>query len=340
MPTINISIRGDQVNIRDLKVSDLSVFVDLEKATRGDNEYLVQVEAPEGIKIVSISPQKIYMNIDERIEKQVPLKVNITGKTKEGFTAFEPSLKTSHVTISGPKEMIEEISSAKVDVNLDFADSNLSLKLIPKIKAANKNVDEDIIIIRPAIVDIYIPVIEDNPSKSVPVVVPISGIPAYGYKVSRIVVEPEIVRISGAIERIEGIREIRTSTVDVSNHKDEMLREVSLNIPGNIQSLHEGNLKVVILFEKTVVEKKIEKNLEIRNIPEGIKLKASQEKISVILRGEDLEFREFLSENLHLYVDASKYTGASQEMEIKVEKPDSIEVVEIAPSKITLTKEN
>ena len=44
MPTINISIRGDQVNIRDLKVSDLSVFVDLEKATRGDNEYLVQVE--------------------------------------------------------------------------------------------------------------------------------------------------------------------------------------------------------------------------------------------------------------------------------------------------------
>ncbi len=340
MPTVNISIRGDQIDIRELKVSDLSVFVDLEKATRGENEYLVQVEAPEGIKIISISPEKIYLNIDERIEKQVPLKVDVTGKTKEGFTAFEPSLKTSHVTISGPREMIEEISSAKVDVNLDFADSNLSLKLIPKIKGASKNVDEDIILIRPNLVDIYIPVIEDNPSKSVPVVVPISGIPAYGYKVSRIVVEPEIVRISGANELIEGIREVRTTTVDVSNQKDEMLREVSLNIPGNIQSLHEGNLKVVVLFEKTVVEKKIEKNLEIRNAPEGLKLKGSQEKISVILRGDDLEFREFLYENLHLYVDASKYTGANQEFEIFVEKPDSIEVVEVTPSKITLIKEN
>lgn len=340
MPTVNVSIRGDQTAINNHKAADFSVFVDLENAKIGENEYLVQVEAPPEIRVVAISPQKVYLNIDEREEKQVPLKVNVLGKTKEGFTSFEPSLKTSHVTVSGPKEMIKEIIGAKVDVNIDDADSNLSLKMIPRIIKSSKNVDEDIILIRPDLVDIFIPVIENNPSKSVPVVVPVTGIPSYGYKVSRIVVEPEIVRISGAIEIIENIREIRTSPVDISDHKDELLREVSLIIPQNINSLYEDKIKVVILFEKNIVEKRLEKQLEIRNIPEGIKLKANFEKISVVLRGEDLEFRDFLYENLHLYVDAEKHTGESQEYDVRIEKPDNIEVVQITPSKITLTKEN
>lgn len=341
MPTVNISIRGDQIAINNLKVSDFSVSVDLKDANMGENEYPVIVEAPPGVKVISISPQSVFLNIDERGEKPVPLKVNLSGKAKEGFTAFEPSLKTTHVTVSGPLEMINSINSAEVDVNLDDAESNLSLKLIPRIKGGSSGiVDEDIIVIKPELVDIFIPVIEDNPSKSVPVVVPVSGIPAYGYKVSRIVVEPEIVRISGANEVIENIREVRTTPVDVTNHKDEILREVTLNIPGDIKSLYEDNLKVVILFEKNVVEKRVQKQLEIRNAPENMVLKASNDVISVVLKGDDLEFRDFLIENLHIYVDAEKYTGANQEFEIKVEKPDNIEVVEITPGKVTLTREN
>lgn len=336
MPTVNISIKGDKIDINELRASDFSVFVDLEKATKGENEYTVQVEAPLDVRVVSVSPQTVFLSIDEVAEKQVPLEVNVSGKAKEGFSSFEPNLKTSHVTISGPQEMIKEITSAQVDVNINEADSNLSLMLIPRISTMNPNIDEDIITIKPGIVDIYIPVIEDNPSKSVPVVVPVTGIPSYGYKVSRIVVEPEIIRISGANEVIEGIREVLTTPVDISNQSSEILREVTLNIPGNIKSLYEGQLKVVILFEKNVVEKRIEKKLEIRNIPEGINLKASNEIISVVLRGEDLEFREFLSEDLRLYVDATNYKENSQEFQIKVEKPDTIEVIETRPSKTTL----
>ncbi len=340
MPTVNISIRGDQITINNLKVSDFSVSVDLKDAEIGENEYPVIVEAPSGVKVVSVSPQSVFINIDERGEKPVPLQVILSGKTKEGFTAFEPSLKTTHVTVSGPLEMINSINSAEVDVNLDNAESNLSLKLIPKIKGENENIDVDIIEIRPELVDIFIPVIEDNPSKSVPVVVPVTGIPAYGYKVSRIVVEPEIVRISGANEVIENIREIRTTPVDVTNQKDEILREVTLNIPSNIKSLYEENLKVVVLFEKNVVEKRIQKELEIRNIPEGLVLKASNEVISIVLKGDDLEFRDFLIENLHIYVDAEKYSETNKEFEVKVEKPENIEVVEITPAKVTLTVGN
>lgn len=340
MPTVNISIRGDQITINNFKVSDFSVFVDLESAQKGESEFSVQVNAPAGVRVVSVSPEKIYLRIDEKAEKQVPLRVNVSGKAKEGFTAFEPNLKTSHVTVSGPSEMLQEISFAEADVNIDNADSNLSLKLIPRIRGAGGNVDADIIEIKPELVDIFVPVIEDNPSKSVPVAVPVTGIPAYGYKVSRIVVEPEIVRISGSNEIIETIREIRTQPVDVTNHKDEILRETDLFVPENITSLYDDKIKVVVLFEKIVVEKRVEKQLEIRNVPDGVTLKSNQQIISVVLKGDDLEFRDFLLENLHLYVDAEKFTGTSQEYEVKVEKPANIDVVEITPSRVTITKEN
>ena len=163
MPTVNISIRGDQIAVNNLKVSDFSVTVDLKDAETGENEYPVIVKNPSGVRVVSISPQSIFLNIDEKGQKPVPLKVNISGKAKEGFTAFEPSLKTTHVTVSGSREMINSINSAEVDVNLDNAESNLSLKLIPRIRGVAGIVDEDIIEIRPELVDIFIPIIEDNP---------------------------------------------------------------------------------------------------------------------------------------------------------------------------------
>jgi YbbR domain-containing protein len=113
-----------------------------------------------------------------------------------------------------------------------------------------------------------------------------------------------------------------------------------LFVPENITSLYDDKIKVVVLFEKIVVEKRVEKQLEIRNVPEGSNLKSNHQIISVVLKGDDLEFRDFLLENLHLYVDAEKFTGTNQEYEVKVEKPANIDVVEITPSKVTITKEN
>lgn len=338
MPTVNISIRGDQSYINSLKASDFDVVVDFENASFGENEYEVIVSSPAGVSVESISPNKIYLNLEEKAEKQVPLRVNISGSTEEGFSNFEPSLKTSHVTISGPKTMIDEIQFAEVDVTLDNANSNLSLKLLPRIKTGNSIVDEELITINPGLIDVFVPVIEDNPSKSVPVIVPVTGIPSYGYKVSRIVIEPEIVRISGANEIIEEIREIRTKTIDISNASDDISQEVELDIPEDIQSVYEDQIKVVILFERNIVEKRVEKVLEIRNAPGNLNLKADQEKISIVLRGEELDFREFLLETLEVYVDASTYSSKNKEFEILTKRPANIDVLEINPEKVTLSE--
>ncbi len=48
MPTVNISIRGDQIAVNNLKVSDFSVTVDLKDAKMGENEYPVIVKTSQG----------------------------------------------------------------------------------------------------------------------------------------------------------------------------------------------------------------------------------------------------------------------------------------------------
>ncbi len=340
MPTVNVSIRGDQNTINKLNSSDFSVFVDLKEAEKGENVAQVQVEGPDDVKLVSVSPSKIYLKLDERAEKQVPLDVKITGHTREGFSSFEASLKTSHVTISGPKEMLTAIFSAEVEANLDYADSNLSLQLIPKINGLLGQFDADVITVKPEMVDVFIPVIEDNPSKSVPVVANLTGIPAYGYKVSRVVVEPDILRISGANELIAEIKEVSTTNIDITNMKDEVVAELGLLIPDKVTSLYENRIKVIVLFEKVMTEKRVEKKIEIRNMPEGENLKASQQNISLILKGYELDFQNFLMEDLHVYVDAEKFQGTSMDFPVKVAGPENIEIMEINPGKISLTKES
>lgn len=339
MPTVNVSIRGDQNTISNLNSSDFSVFADLTEAKKGENEILVQAEGPKDVRLISVSPSKIYLKIDEKAEKQVPLEVTITGKTKEGFSSFEPGLKTSHVTISGPKEMLDAILSAEIEANLDNADSNLSLKLIPRIKGLLGQFDPDVLTVRPDMVDVFIPVIEDNPSKSVPVVVPLKGLPAYGYRVARVVVEPDIVRLSGANELIEEIREISTNSIDITNMKEDMVAELNLLIPEKVKSLYEDRIKVLLIFEKIMTDKRVEKKIEIRNAPEGENLKLSQQNISLILRGYELDFQNFLMEDLQVFVDAEKFQSDSMELAVKVSGPEDIEIIEINPGKVTLTRE-
>lgn len=338
MPTINIRIRGDQTFVNNVRPSDFQAVIDLSGARIGESDYLVKVNSPLGIRVVSLSPERVYLSIDEKAEKQIPLRVNVQGTAQEGFSSFEPSLRTSHVTVSGPKTMVQEVDFAVVDVNLDNASTNLSLKLPPRIRSGIDAVQADMLTINPDLVDVFIPIIEDNPSKSVPITVPITGIPAYGYKVGRIVVTPDIVRISGANEIIEGIREVQTKPVDITNASEDLTREVELNLPPQITSLLEDKIRVLVIMEKIIVEKRIEKTLLIKNAPEGVRLRADTDRVVVVLRGEELAFRDFLVENLEVFVDAINFSALNREFAVRTNKPANIEVVELRPERVTLTR--
>jgi YbbR domain-containing protein len=66
MPTVNISIRGDQITINNFKVSDFSVFVDLENAQKGESEFPVQVNSPAGVRVYLFLLKRFILTLMKR----------------------------------------------------------------------------------------------------------------------------------------------------------------------------------------------------------------------------------------------------------------------------------
>jgi len=78
------------------------------------------------IDIVNITPDKILIELEKKIEKVVPVKLNIDLSVKKQFGLAGPiSIEPSQVTIKGPKTSIKKIDTIYTE-NLEFENVELT----------------------------------------------------------------------------------------------------------------------------------------------------------------------------------------------------------------------
>ena len=83
------------------------------------------------------------------------------------------------MVIRGPQNLVDDLEEARADVNLNNAQSNLTLNLPIKVQDKWGNwYGTDSLNIIPNTVEVFIPIVEDTPSKTVPVKPVFEGRPA------------------------------------------------------------------------------------------------------------------------------------------------------------------
>ncbi len=104
------------------------------------------LKVPIGIRVLSISPASIVINLDQLSNKQVPVQVKLQGSSPEGYKITQSTVEPSHVTIQGAKSLIKKIRLLKtlpVDISglredeereaaLDLSEYNVTV-LDPKV---------------------------------------------------------------------------------------------------------------------------------------------------------------------------------------------------------------
>jgi len=230
--TVNVKIRGDQKIINTLSLKDFKATVDLSQVKMGEQMIPVKIGNPLGVEIMGIDPKEVPVDIDAIAEKQVPVQVALLGQTAHGYSSFKASVKPSQVVIRGPKDIIDTLEEARADVNLNSAQSNLVLNLPIKVQDKWGNwYGADLLNIIPNTVEVFIPVAQDTPSKTVPVKPVFEGRPALGYQIARILVEPETVKILGQFNKLDTIDRVQTIPVILTDVKENVIQEVDLSVP-------------------------------------------------------------------------------------------------------------
>ena len=119
---VDLTLEGKRSDLKKLSSSNITVIADLSKITRAGEHHLdCSVSIPSGsAEIVSQQPSKVTVVVAEKLTKNIPVKINHVGFVAEGYEEDRDAVSLDHttVTITGPRDTVEKIASAKINVEL------------------------------------------------------------------------------------------------------------------------------------------------------------------------------------------------------------------------------
>ena len=183
--------------------------------------------------------------------------------------------------------------------------------------------------------------------KALQVKVPTRGEPAFGFEVAEIVIEPNVVALSGAAPDLEPMEEIRTRSLDLAGRDRNFAEILSLDM-GSIRARpeHDAEVSVYVRLNQIVEQREVEVPI---TIPEALgKLSIEPAHVTVTLHGPARELHRVMASGLKanlepgdlvFHDDVARVPYDEDEREIDSARvrlsgeglPDSVEVLSITP---------
>lgn len=217
---------------------------------------------PRGIELVGVEPKEIEINAVQMEERMIDVNVIPTIETKPGYyvKSCEPNPKS--VKIRGPKKVIGALKQLTTPIQATNVEAGYmvrqALSVTGTVVSAAENAD---VSITPKEVDILVNV-QPYPSKQVKVEPVIRGKAAFGYSVGTVETDPKTIMIKGPADKLDGIKEIRTETIDLTNATQGISQAARLEIPV-ASGVQVDNRQVMV----TIMLKPVFKTHKFRDVP-------------------------------------------------------------------------
>ena len=113
--TVNVTVRGTREDVRQVSRQDLSALVDL---TRDPRRGLIAVElTPKDVRhsrrvqVTQIEPSEVTVNVDEIIERELPVQPQFTGELPPSLAIERVITKPDKIVVKGPKTLLNNMSA-------------------------------------------------------------------------------------------------------------------------------------------------------------------------------------------------------------------------------------
>lgn len=249
--SVTHSVRDVQVRIaanrrlfETLELEKLSCEVDLKGLESGKYRLPARVLLPPGVRLVSVSPEQVTVELVRLIEKVLPIRIAWEGAFPDDALIESLTLTPSEVTVRGREDVLSILTEAlvtpKAGETISDAESLLEVKLkTDKGTAAPGGID-----LYPREVRLQAVMVKDVERKEVPIVASVTGTPEIGYRIEETVVTPPTVQIVGASSSLEMIDSLQTRPVDASGLAQDKTVEVEPALPAGQRVKLLGPVKI------------------------------------------------------------------------------------------------
>ncbi|MDP2753671.1 MAG: CdaR family protein [Nitrospirota bacterium] len=139
---ISLNIKGQERLIKNVKPSDIRVYIDLSKSKKGESIYYLtrdDIKLPHAITVMNISPSSIKVITKETITKTVKVMPVITGDPESGYYVKSIEAVPQTVVIEGIRSEVGKVNNIRTEP-LDITGVNETLTQDLKLELTGKNI--------------------------------------------------------------------------------------------------------------------------------------------------------------------------------------------------------
>lgn len=333
---IDVRVKGAYSVVTPLKSKDIKASIDLSQAKLGQDSFPIDLALPAGIELVQIQQgSSIKLQVDAVAMKQLAIEVQTKNSVALGYSSYIPEISPSRVVVRGAQQLLDNLEKAQITIDLNQAKDNLVLNSPVVIidKTGNKASAESLEI-SPTSVQVTVPVIQNIPTKTVPIKAALIGQPKSQWQVYRVILEPETVKITGSYERLERIDHVMTQPIDTTDLQEDLVTQVGLISPEGVSLLYEPAVKVVVQIEEAPVTRNFDEiKVEPVSKPDGVSVQIKPQTVKLTVQGPSKGISS-LEGSVKAIVDLTGKQPGTYPMEVKIELPSDYHVTKVEPSKV------
>lgn len=337
--TVDLELTGNRSELNKLRSSDIVVIVDLTRIYEaGEKELEYSVTLPGTIEVVSREPQTINIEVARWVTQEVPVQLEQVGSLPDNYIVDQQNvtLDRQFITLSGPQSVVENISMAKVTVDMtgrtESVEERVSVTLCDEnsvpLDVSSVTVDTDKVLVK-------IPVLMVKDIQLQVSVISGGGLTAQDVTVTLDKTEITVSGSPAVISKLEDV--LVLGTIDLSQELEGFTdRTYQVELPAGVKNLS-GIEEVQVSLE--MPEREIQSfdlsmedmldRVELQNVPDGVPVRVREnQQLTVWIRGQAKDLEKVMITDFRIVVDL---TGATQtgmyEAQILVENVSGVGVV-------------
>lgn len=240
VPTVNLTLVGNRSDLVNINNGNLTVVADLSRIDEAGTHSLgYTVTPPNTVSPVSVqdrNPKTVTVTVAQRLSKKVPVVVNYIGAQPEGYIIDKGNeiLSYTEINVSGPKEVVEGISQAVLEIDCEGRTETIVEELRYKLCDAEGN-PLDVALVETETETVRLEV-KVSSVKKIPLVLTVQNGGGATDQNTSIQIDPAEITVSGSQAAMEQLEELNIGTLNLAEITEATELEFEIVMPEGVKN--------------------------------------------------------------------------------------------------------
>lgn len=335
--SVTMTLSGNRSDLIKVNRGNITLKADLSTITEaGENIPLTYTHAFPGdvpsdaFVVENKSPDVIYVTVEERVIKEVPVEVVWTGSVPDGFMCDRENkvLDYTSVSVDGPASVADRITKAVIEVDLSEQRESIDQSYRYTLCDEEGNgVDAEMITTNVAEVNLQVRIQQVKELK-LDLDITYGGGATPDNTVIKIL--PETIRVSGGEAVLDKLGDEWTlgklNLAEITRSQDGMTFQITLP-EGVTNETGTTEAAVSIQFTGLSTREFTIENISAINVPEGMEVDLITQELTVVLRGPSADVAKVQVEDIIATVDFTDEEVGTNTFKVNIECTDEFSTV-------------